>query len=50
MLDWKDWKHAINIELLSLDKREVFGHVYLTPPHIAMLAICGCFLKRNENN
>ena len=32
--NWKDWKKAITAELLSLNKREVFGPACLTPPHI----------------
>ena len=32
--DWKDWQKAITAELLSLNKREIFGPVCLTPPHI----------------
>ena len=32
--DWKDWQQAITTELLSLNKRKVFGPVCRTPPHI----------------
>ena len=32
--DWKDWQEAVTSELLSLNKRKVFGPVSLTPPHI----------------
>ena len=32
--DWKDWQKAVTSELLSLNKRKVFGPVSLTPPHV----------------
>lgn len=49
--DWKDWQKAITAELLSLNKREVFGPVCLTPPHIRPVGHKWVFVrKRNENN
>jgi hypothetical protein len=49
--DWNDWKKAITAELLSLNKREVFGPVCLTPPHIRPVGHKWVFVrKRNENN
>ena len=32
--DWSKWKEVIQVELDSLAKREVFGHVAPTPPNI----------------
>lgn len=32
--DWDEWKKAITIELISLNKREVFDPVSRIPPHI----------------
>jgi hypothetical protein len=51
MSDWNDWKKAITTELLSLNKREVFGPVCLTPPHIRLVGHKWVFIRnRNENN
>ena len=49
--DWKDWQKAITAELVSLNKREVFGPVCLTPSHIRPVGHKWVFVrKRNENN
>jgi hypothetical protein len=32
--DWVKWKEAIETELLSLSKRQVFGHVARMPPNV----------------
>ena len=49
--DWKDWQKAITAELLSLNKREVFGPVCRTPPHIKPVGYKWVFVrKRNERN
>ena len=32
--DWPKWKEAIQAELDSLTKRQVFGQVVLTPPSV----------------
>ena len=51
MSDWKDWQKAISAELVSLNKREVFGPVCLTPSHIRPVGHKWVFVrKRNENN
>jgi hypothetical protein len=49
--DWDKWKKAITAELISLDKREVFGPVSRTPCHIHPVGYKWVFVrKRNENN
>ena len=49
--DWDKWKKAITAELISLDKREVFGPVSRTPSHIHPVGYKWVFVrKRNENN
>ena len=49
--DWKDWQQAIIAELLSLNKRKVFGPVCRTPPHIRPVGHRWVFVrKRDENN
>jgi hypothetical protein len=49
--DWKDWQKAVTSELLSLNKRKVFGPVSLTPPHIRPVGHKWVFVrKRNERN
>ena len=45
--DWKDWK-AITTELLSLNKREVFGPVCLTPSHIRLVGHKWVFVDRKS--
>ena len=49
--DWKDWQEAITAELLTLNKRKVFGPVCRTPPHIRPVGHRWVFVrKRDENN
>jgi hypothetical protein len=49
--NWDKWKKAITAELISLDKREVFGPVSRTPSHIHPVGYKWIFVrKRNENN
>ena len=49
--DWPKWKEAIAAELLSLNKRKVFGHVGRTPKDILPVGHKWVFIrKRNENN
>ena len=49
--DWVKWKKAIEMELRSLKKRQVFGPVARTPPNVPPLGYKWVFVrKRNENN
>jgi hypothetical protein len=49
--DWNKWKEAIEAELASLTKREVFSSVIPTPPEIFPVGFKWVFVrKRNENN
>jgi len=49
--DWDNWKIAIQTEIASLYKREVFSAVMLTPPGIFPVGYKWVFVcKRNENN
>lgn len=49
--DWKKWKEAIEVELNSLSKREVFGPIGKTPLGIKPVGYKWVFVrKRNENN
>jgi hypothetical protein len=49
--NWEEWKKVITVELISLDKREVFGPISCTPPHIHLIGYNWVFVrKRNENN
>jgi hypothetical protein len=32
--DWPKWKNVINVELDSLEKRNIFGPVILTPKNV----------------
>ena len=49
--DWPKWKEAIAVELLSLNKRKVFGPVCRTPEDIFPVGHKWVFVrKRNENN
>ena len=48
--DWQKWKEAIQVELTSLSKREVFGPIVLTPEGIKLVGHKWVFVrKRNEN-
>jgi hypothetical protein len=48
--DWDKWKAAIEAELRSLCKREVFGPVVPTPPNVIPVGCKWVFLqKRNEH-
>jgi hypothetical protein len=50
-LDWNKWKEATEVELASLDKREVFWAVMPTSPSIFPVGYKWVFVqKRNENN
>ncbi|XP_004309292.1 PREDICTED: uncharacterized protein LOC101304635, partial [Fragaria vesca subsp. vesca] len=49
--DWPKWKVAIQAELDSLTKRQVFGPVMLTPPSVKPVGHKWVFVrKRNEKN
>jgi len=49
--DWNKWKEAIEAELASLNKREVFSSVIPTPPKTFPVGFKWVFVrKRNENN
>ncbi|KAL0292007.1 UNVERIFIED_CONTAM: Retrovirus-related Pol polyprotein from transposon TNT 1-94 [Sesamum calycinum] len=49
--DWKSWKKAIQDELDSLNKREVFGPIIPTPKGVKPVGYKWVFvLKRNEQN
>ena len=49
--DWPKWKKAIQAELNSLSKREVFGPVVHTPKGVKPVGFKWIFVrKRNENN
>jgi hypothetical protein len=49
--DWIKWKEAIDAELDSLRKREVFSNVIPTPPRTYPVRFKWVFIqKRNENN
>ena len=47
--DWPKWKDAIQAELDSLTKRQLFGPVVLTPPSVKPIGHKWVFVrKRNE--
>ncbi|RVW88003.1 Retrovirus-related Pol polyprotein from transposon TNT 1-94 [Vitis vinifera] len=49
--DWPKWKEAIQAELNSLTKQEVFGPVVQTPEDVKPVGYKWVFVrKRNENN
>ncbi|KAL2245081.1 UNVERIFIED_CONTAM: Retrovirus-related Pol polyprotein from transposon TNT 1-94 [Sesamum indicum] len=49
--DWKSWKKAIQDELDSLNKREVFGPITPTPKGVKPVGYKWVFIrKRNERN
>ena len=49
--DWLKWKDAIQTELKSLAKREVFGPIVQTPKDIKPIGYRWIFVrKRNEQN
>ena len=51
MNDWPKWKEAIQIELNSLTKWEVFGPVVQTPENIKLVGYKWVFVrKRNKND
>ena len=49
--DWNQWKEAIQEELASLKKREVFSSVIATPPRTFPVVFKCVFIReQNENN
>ena len=49
--DWPKWKEAIQVELASLEKRDVFGPVARTPENVIPVGYKWVFVrKRNEKN
>ena len=49
--DWSKWKDAIQAELDSLNKRNVFGPIVLTPEAVKPVGYKWVFIrKRNEKN
>ena len=49
--DWPKWKEAIQVELASLAKRDVFGPVARTPENVIPVGYKWVFVrKRNEKN
>jgi hypothetical protein len=49
--DWDKWKEAIEVEIDSLNKRNVFSAVRPTPPGILPVGYKLVFVrKRNKNN
>ncbi|XP_056844750.1 retrovirus-related Pol polyprotein from transposon TNT 1-94 isoform X2 [Raphanus sativus] len=49
--DWMKWKDAIQVELDSLNKRNVFGPIVLTPKDVKPVGYKWVFVrKRNEKN
>jgi Reverse transcriptase (RNA-dependent DNA polymerase) len=49
--DWPKWKDALKTELDSLEKRNVFGPVILTPKNVNPVGYKWVFaIKRNEKN
>ena len=49
--DWPKWKEAIQIELTSLAKREVFGPIVQTPEDVKPVGYKWVFVrKRNKKN
>ena len=49
--DWPKWKEAIQAELASLAKRDVFGLVARTPENVIPIGYKWVFVwKRNEKN
>jgi hypothetical protein len=49
--DWIKWKEAIEVELDSLRKRELFSKVIPTPPRTYLVGFKWLFIQKwNENN
>jgi hypothetical protein len=49
--DWNQWKNAIQAEISSLSKREVFSQVIPTPPKVFHVGFKWVFVRKwNENN
>jgi hypothetical protein len=48
--DWVKWKEAIETELLSLSKRQVFGPVARTPPNVTPVGFKWVFVRKWDAN
>nr|GEU64602.1 putative RNA-directed DNA polymerase [Tanacetum cinerariifolium] len=49
--DWNKWKEAMQAELNSLNKRKVFGRIFLAPGVVKLVEYIYVFIqKRNEND
>jgi hypothetical protein len=49
--DWPKWKDALNAELDSLEKQNIFGPIILTPKNVNPVGYKWIFaIKRNEKN
>jgi hypothetical protein len=49
--DWSKWKDALKTELNSLEKRNIFGHIVLTPKYINHVEYKWVFIINiNEKN
>ena len=49
--DWEEWKKAIQIELLSLNKRNVFGPIVIAPENVNPVGYKWVFVRKvNEKN
>jgi hypothetical protein len=48
--DWVKWKEAIETELLSLSKRQVFGPVARTPPNVTPVGFKWVFVRKRDAN
>jgi hypothetical protein len=50
-LDWNQWKDAIQAEISSLKKRQVFSQVIPTPPQVFPIGFKWVFIRKwNKNN
>ena len=47
--DWSKWKEAIQVELDSLAKRKVFGHVVPTPNDVKLVGYKWAFVKKHND-
>ena len=44
--DWEEWQKAIRIELFSLNKRNVFGPIVITPENINLVGYKWVFVRK----
>jgi hypothetical protein len=48
--DWVKWKEAIETELLSLSKRQVFGPIARTPRNVTLVGFKWVFVRKRDAN